>query len=521
VTVSVKQEYYRKRESPQVMQKPGYGRQSGVAPTAADPNLDGVPVPGLPGDWNSMSNGDYRSSDTASSTAILDVKGDEHWNLRASYAHTKYEVDALFSGNLGASNAFPFMQGRRLRRQTYTNWDDTFEANATGRYELGFASLRLLVGGQYVLRRFDATAGQAPNDPAFGPIGSPRPNWDLSDPSTWNRDALPISGISTLDRKTTTRYRDRAAFAGATLGFLDARLLLLAGARLTRTESQAVQRQTGSAEPKLSAQRVTPQYGVLYKVAAGASLFATYAESFVPATDVLLVRNVVTAPAEPTHGHGVDAGLKVDVLGGRLSGTVTVFEVRNTNIVNDISELDPTTGTQSFTRVQSGEQRCSGVELDATLTPVDNWQTYLSYSYNHARIIEFSGRDTAILASGPMTPGYKEALLFHAAPLQMSAPHLANLWTRYDVAGGILAGLYLAGGTNLVFEQALLPDTPASHRQTYALFNGLLGYSWQLYPRLRASTELYGKNLSNRQYRPSQSTRSRPQELGVAFTVKY
>jgi len=49
----------------------------------------------------------------------------------------------------------------------------------------------------------------------------------------------------------------------------------------------------------------------------------------------------------------------------------------------------------------------------------------------------------------------------------------------------------------------------------------LLGYSWQLYPRLRASAELYGKNLSNRQYRPSQSTRSRPQELGVAFTVKY
>jgi iron complex outermembrane receptor protein len=85
----------------------------------------------------------------------------------------------------------------------------------------------------------------------------------------------------------------------------------------------------------------------------------------------------------------------------------------------------------------------------------------------------------------------------------------------------MLAGLYLAAGTNLVFDQALLPDTPATFRQTYALFNALVGYSRTLAPHLRASAELYGKNLTNRDYRPSQSTRSRPQEVGIALTVKY
>ena len=72
-----------------------------------------------------------------------------------------------------------------------------------------------------------------------------------------------------------------------------------------------------------------------------------------------------------------------------------------------------------------------------------------------------------------------------------------------------------------MINQALLPDTPASFRQSYVLLNALAGYAWNVLPHLRASAELYGKNLTDREYRPSQSTRSRPQEVGVAFTVRY
>jgi iron complex outermembrane receptor protein len=520
VSLTVKQEYYRKRETPQVMQKPGYGRQTGVVSTASDPNRAGTDVPGLPNDWNSMSVGDFRASDTNSWTATLDVEADEHWNLRAGYAHTQYEVDALFSGNFGMSNEFPFMQGRRLRRQTYANWDDTFEANATGKYHFGPASVRLLFGAQFVARRFDNSAGQAANDPAFGPVASPRPNWNLREPATWDRSALSASqivpGIS-----QRTRYQDQGVHAGATVGLFDDRLLVLAGVRGTKAESQLVDRLNARANPRFTAKKLTPQYALLYKVFPSVSLFATYAESFVPATDILQVRGVPTEAAKPTEGQGVDVGVKADLFGGRLAGTVTAFDIRNKHIINDFPELDPATGMQVFTRVQSGEQRCTGIEVDATLTPIDNWQAYVSYSYNDARIEEFTGRDAAILASGPATPGYKEVFLLHGAPLQMSAPHLANLWTRYDFAAGRLKGTYFAGGTNLVFDQTLLADTPSEFHQTYALFNALVGYSWAFYPHFQAGLELYGKNLSNRQYRPSQSSRSRPRELGVAFTVKY
>lgn len=521
MTLSVKHEYYRKRETPQLMQKPVYGRQQGVVPTDADPNLDGVTVPGLPPTWNGMSYGDFRTSDTSSLSAVLDVKPDAHWNLRVGYAHQKSAIDALFTGNIGLSNAFPFFQGRRVRRQKYTIWDDTFEVNATARYDFRFVSIRLLLGAQYVARRFDFTAFQAPNDPAFGPIASPLPNWDLRDPATWNRTALPLSSGTVLTNADLTRFRDRAVLGGLTLSLLNGRLLVLGGARVTKTQSQTINQMSSVANPQFDAQKLTPQYGLLYKLLPNLSLFATYAESFVPAGVMLIVRNSPTVPAKPIHGRGVDVGAKTDFVDGRVSGTVTLFEVRNSNILNELSELDPATGVQQFTRVQSGEQRCSGVEVDVTLTPWDNWQTYLSYSYNHARFVEVSGNDAAILAAGPSTPGYKEVFLLHNAPLQMSAPHLANVWTRYELTRSRLRGLYAAAGANLVVDQTLLPDTPPAYNQTYALVNALAGYLWPLRSGFPTSVELYGKNLTNREYRPSQSTRSRPIEIGVALTVRY
>jgi len=228
----------------------------------------------------------------------------------------------------------------------------------------------------------------------------------------------------------------------------------------------------------------------------------------------------MNVPAAPTAGEGYDIGFKADLLEDRLSGTVTVFDDRYRNIVNDISQLNPLTGQQIITSVQSGEQRSRGVEFDTTLTLTKNWQLYLSYSYMDAKIVEFSGHDKTILARGPTAPGYKEVKKFHNAPLQMSAPQLANIWTRYNFTQGALKGLYLAGGANFVYDQTLLSDTPKENHQTYTILNGLVGYSW-LCKNVPMSLQLTGKNLLNAYYRPSQSTRARPQELDLAFLVKF
>jgi len=528
VSVSLKYENFHKVEKPQLMQKPGYNRQQGVVPTPSDPNLSGVDVPGLPDNWNSMSFADFRQSDTKGLNGWVDFKAGNHWNLRAGYSHQEYEVDALFSGNLGMANNSTFLQGRRLRGQTYTNRGDTVQIEAAGEYEVGGTSLRLLLGGQYVDRSFDNWAGQAANDPALGndPTASPLPLWDLRDPSTWNRVVtIPRSALTENPTSRTTDYVDKSVYGGNTFGFFDDRLLVLAGLRLTSTRSKVTDHLSSQSEPSITADAVTPQYGVLYKLTPEVSLFASYAESFVPGAQILNLPDGTSKAADPTEGKGYDIGLKADLFGGRVSGTLTFFNIRNMNIVNDLATTD-STGSVVIHNVQSGEQRSRGIEFDTTATLTDNWQLYLSYSYMDARITEFSGNDAAILAQDPATldaagqANYKNVSLLHNAPLQMSAPHLANFWTRYNFTQNGLQGLYLAGGLNFVYDQTLLPDGPESSHQTYTLFNATVGYAWT-WRGQRMSLDLMGKNLADEHYRPSQSSRGRPREFLLTFTARF
>jgi iron complex outermembrane receptor protein len=527
LSLSLKFEHFRKLEEPQVMQKPGYRTQDGVVPTAADPNRSAVDVPGLPDNWNSMSNNDFRRSTTNGLNMWADLKADDHWNVRAGYSHQDSLVDALFSGNLGMANNSTFIQGRRVRRQSYANRGNTVEAHAVGRYQFAPVSARVLVGAQYVSRTFEARAGQAPNDPALGsdPTASPLPLWDLRDPSTWDRSAaVPLTSLTETRANKSSAFTDRAVYGGVTLGLWEDRLLVLTGWRQTWTDSQLTDRETQTSDANISANRLTPQYGALFKPTPGLSLFASYAESFVPGSQILLVRNVPTKPAAPTKGQGVEAGAKFDLLEKRVSGTFTVFDIHNKNIVNDLVSLDPATAAMLFTNVQSGEQRSRGVEVDTTLSLTASWQLYASYSYTDARILAFSGNDALILAQDPDTldaagsANYKNVKRLHGAPLQMSAPHLANVWSRYDFLQGSLRGLYFAGGANFVYDQTLLPDTPVSAHQTYALLGATLGYMHKI-QGLRIIVDLSGKNLADQRYRPSQSTRSRPREILLSCSL--
>jgi len=531
VGLTLKYENYAKRESPPLFQKPGYSAQLGVVPTPSDPNLSGVDVPGLPNNFNAMSYGDFRNSDTHQLETLLDLKAGDHWNLRTSYAFAASEIDAAGVGNFGMNNAFPFKQGRRARHGYYTNRDHTGELQGVGEYEFSGLSLRLLAGVQYNARTFDNEGGQAPNDPTLDPIDnpipSPFPNWDLRDPSTWDRTThAPLSTETLAAVNTRTASEDKAIYGGVTLGYFDDRLLVLAGARQTYTESRITDYLAGTTSPKITASQITPQYGVLYKLKPSLALFATYSESFVPGTKILFNPDGSHTPARPTQGEGYDIGLKYDLFDHRMSGTLTFFTVDQKNIVNDISLLDPNTGVQQIYNVQSGQQRSEGVELDATITVTKNWQVYLSYSYMDARITEFSGHDAAILAEDPATldaagrANYKNVKRFHNAPLQMSAPHLANLWTRYDLTHGPFKGAYFGGGINFVYDQTLLPDTPAWAYQTYTLVNAMVGYSWT-WRRCQLSLDLMGKNLTDEYYRPSQSTRCRPREFLVTLTAKF
>lgn len=540
---SVKVEHLEKRESPQLMQLPGWGYSGGLVPTAADPNLSGVAVPILPDNWNSMTYSDFRDSNSDSMTAALDIKAGGHWSMRSVFAHAKDRINSIFSGNLGMANG-TYFQGRRWRGWDQTYASDQVEAQALGKYDLGAMSLKILLGAQYNPFSTKTWMGQIANNPAYGPVGSPLPNYDLRDPSTWNR-IIPAS--FTRDQMTTnaistdSNYKDEAVYGGLTAGFFKDRLLVLAGMRRTSSESQTITlTQNGaavnSAGPKFHAERNTPQVGALYKITSDISAFASYSESFVPQPQTLsaYVKDTpawtptIKGPAQPTEGKGYDVGIKTSLLDGRVSSTLTYFRNDNANIINSIAELNPNTGVQFFESIQSGKQRSEGVEFDLTWSITDNWQVYASASVADSKILYFISpqKDAYYLAvTDPSTlnagdqSNFKNVYRFHGKPLQMSAPRQFNLWTRYNFVGS-LKGLYVAGGANHISDQTILPDTPSWAHQTYTLWNALVGYSVKIIGR-QSSVEISGKNLGNEHYRPSQSSRGRPREFLLSVSTKF
>lgn len=536
--LALKFEDFHKKETPHVMQKPGWGYSSGLLPTANDPNLSAVDVPGLPDDWNSMAFSDFRDSRDRSVTATLDVKAGSHWDVRLGYAHDKNTIDQTFSGNLGMTNG-TYFQGRRWRWGIYENTTDIVEGQLTGKYELNGVKLRLLAGVQYNPYEFYQAFGQMPNStsPSFSPA-SPLAPWDLRLPSTWDRNipATFTRAAATANAiRALTRSKDTAFFAGVTAGFFQDRLTTLAGVRHTSTSSQTNNLLTNVVGQEFVTKKNTPQVGLLFKVTPAISAFATYSESFVPNARVLQGvdkssaswTQYVIGPAAPTLGKGYDIGLKTDLMEGRISGTLTFFNVEQSNIINDISEFNAATGSQFFTNIQSGLQRSRGVEFDATFSPTDHWQIYASASFMDAKIVYLysAATDAFYLAANPATldaaqqANFKNVHRYNGRPLQMSAPRQYNLWTRYNFQGD-LAGLYIGGGANYIGDQTLLPDTPSWAHQTYTLWNAMVGYTTKLHGH-PTSFELTGKNLADEYYRPSQSSRARPREWALTVSTRF
>src|SRR5450631_2729273 len=75
---------------------------------------------------------DFRRSRTDGLSGWIDFKASEYWNLRVGSSHQDYTIDALASRNFGMANNTTLLQGGRVRRQTYSNGDDTGEAQAVG-----------------------------------------------------------------------------------------------------------------------------------------------------------------------------------------------------------------------------------------------------------------------------------------------------------------------------------------------------------------------------------------------------
>jgi len=468
--------------------------------------------PGLPQSFNSSAYSDFRDSDSGNFVAEYDQGLGEHWNIRAAAATSTRSIEFFTNGrfvvgygiagttaDIPATATLPaFSPVSGLVRRPNINhfWGDTqaYNFEAVGKYQLGAVSARLLLGWQYEKQSSDNKKNRAPTSQY------PRP-WDLNNPATWDRtEPFPA------DMPLLSWYHDevviKSYWAGLTLGFFNDRLLSLTGLRHSYNRTISSWAPTGEAFPPYASAANTPQAGLLYKLTDEVSAYVAYSRSFVPNdSDLYDADGNYVGPAKSPEGEGYEMGFKAASHDGRISGTVSIYQIRNKNLLQAVAAFD-SNGELSFATVQTGVQQSRGVELDVVLSPIPNWQTYLSYSHQN-----------------PIYYKNPEDISLEGIPLLNSVRDSASIWSKYKFTQGALKKAYIAGGATWQGFQKMSDGNHSLYFRPYALFDLTVGCRAKLFRR-DVDISLAVKNLENKEYFPSTNTRGTPRTFILSFVTK-
>jgi TonB-dependent siderophore receptor len=153
------------------------------------------------------------------------------------------------------------------------------------------------------------------------------------------------------------------------------------------------------------------------------SLYANAGRGFAPPS------TRVVGPRRPETGTQEEAGVKANLLGGRLRGALAVYELKRSN------EAIP--DANGFTE-QAGSQRSRGVELELEAHRLAGLDAWFTYAYDRAVFTRFA--ESVLVAFVPPT-FFTFDRAGNTPPL--APAHVANLWLSRRLPAGWEVG---AGG---------------------------------------------------------------------------
>ena len=205
---------------------------------------------------------------------------------------------------------------------------------------------------------------------------------------------------------------------------------LLVGGRYDAVKTRNTNLITGLLVRESTDDAFSPQVGLVYQPTTGTSFYTSFGRSFVPITSG---RTATGEELQPERGEQIEIGLKHELMDGRARLSLAAYEIRKENV----STPDP---VNPMFRVQTGEQRSRGIEVDLAGELAPGWDIVVAASLIDAEVT----RDNRF-AIGSALPGAPEKS--------------ASLWTKYDFAEGPLSRLSIGGGVYYVDErQAALPN---------------------------------------------------------------
>ena len=193
-------------------------------------------------------------------------------------------------------------------------------------------------------------------------------------------------------------------------------LELIAGVRYERFDLATVEGVTGTAASRVDTE-VSPRFGVVVKPASRLSVFASYAESFLPqAGDQFFLITPGNAAFAPEQFRNYEIGVKWTPPIAKALLTASAFRLERSSIRAPSIE-DPTL------TVLAGESRVEGFEVSAVGEVADFWKANLGYTYLDGELLN----DNAFGDAGQR--------------LQQLPRHSVSAWNRFDISDSFGLGL--------------------------------------------------------------------------------
>ncbi|WP_324726037.1 TonB-dependent receptor [Actomonas aquatica] len=478
-----------------------------------------VPYGPLPRDFSYAGEGDYQDFISDALMAELEWRLTDQVSVQAAYLDSSWDMEWRASGQGGTGllyqsviDAFyPPEVGLTAADAMYrrNRWEHQWGGERSGRidlagdFTLGSVDVRLLLGTKRTFStHYRGQQANNPTDPTSPLYLKP---WDLRDPSTWDRE-VPF-GVEALNLVADTRNGGSGA-SWHMMGlatFNQDRTRVLGGLSRHELENNpSYNLINGSVSAGSVRAANVPQIGVTHELTEGITAFASASKSFLANGSLLLVENVPSIPARASVGRGSEAGVKLDLWGGRLSGTVSVYRIRaNPTDVVRVNTGTAEDGTTLFSDLQGGSQRSQGAEIDLLYSPVEGWQLMFSASWCDA-----------IYEEHPRNPA------FNGATLVATPDQTLSLWTKYEPRQGPLRNWLLAGGVNHVGSYSHVALNPFERMPAYTTADLTVGRKLKVWGRPIAAS-LAVKNVTNERYYASASSWGFPRQWIFSLRTEF
>lgn len=449
---------------------------------------------------NNIHSRTFTSNDIGSKRSMMNAmveiehKISDQWTSRTSYQHSESGEKSSTFLVLSYKNDTTVSRGIRPF-DTYELTSDNIQQNFIGDFKIGNMRNRLVAGVDYLYRKTYYQYGNFRTDAGGRSVFMAYDEVKLNESSPWA--AVSRTEILKKDneyRISTVGQSDInfnfSAYASDVLNITDW-MIASAALRIDRYEvKRSLTNGVKQANNYVQTQ-FAPKFGlVIQPIKDQLAFFANYSNGFTNNAPGLISATGETKRWEPTQANQMEVGVKTDLFEGRLSSTVSYYDIRVSNILNTLPD-----GTVE----QNGDQRSKGVEIEIIANPFRGFNVITGYGYNNNHY-------TSYIAGKVDYTGNRVSWI---------PKNIFNIWASYKVMDGAAKGIGLGAGVNYS-DDAYLDAANKVKTPAYTLVSASVFYDQ---PKYRIGLKV--NNLNNSRYWNYYGVPQNPRQFLASISYKF